>query len=296
MLPRHTTLRVVSILLVAPLTSLFPDFLTWQLFVYSLGFSHYAMALYYSRHRAAQVLGQPPSYLPLAMVLMLGGLLYWRDFSLVIYFAAHHVFNEVYLLKYSRRVETRPEISWLRTSSLFLNLFTYLVILQDQRALGFLNPMVLYGGLALSIVSFAYVLMGIRPSMTRRELIDASAFEVIGVLLVGLSFFVHITFLQIVCYHFVFWILYPMEKIGAGGSGELARYLGWTAGLTAFFFALSPVGVLRHPLYAPLFVPQFLLWSYIHITTSYALSSSHPGWITRWFQPQRDPSSAPAMK
>jgi len=286
-LPRHATIRVLGILIVALLAGLSPDLLTWNYFVYSLGFSHYAMALYYSKPQAARVLGEPSCYPPLAIVLLFGGLLYWRDFSLVIYFAAHHIFNEVYLLKHSTRVETHPEFTRLRTSSLLLNLFLYLVILRDDPELRFLNPSLLYGGLALSIAGFVYYLTAVRPSMTRHELIDASAFEVIGLLLLGLSNFVTITFLQIVCYHFVFWIMYPMGKIRAGGHGELARYLGWTAVLTAFFFSLSPIGVLQNSLYTPFFFSQFILWSYIHITISYALSSSHPGWITRWFQPRQ---------
>jgi len=292
-LPRHTTLRVISILLVLPLTKLFPNAFAWQTFVFSLGFSHYAMALYYSKHQAARVLGQPSSYLPLVIITVLGGALYWRSFSLVLYFAAHHMFNEVYLMKYSNRVESHPGISRLRTSSLLLNLFVYLVILRDHRDVRFLDPMMLYDGLALSIISFVYCLMSVRPSMTRHELADASAFELIGLLLVGLSFFTPITFLQIVCYHFAFWIVYPMKKIRAGGNWRLAGYLGWTAGLTAFFFALSPIGALRLPLVAPHFSSQFMMWSYIHITISYALSASHPGWITRWFKPrQAIPSSA----
>lgn len=286
-MPRTTTLRIVSILLVAPLTGLFPDLITWRNFVFSLGFSHYAMALYYSKHHAARVLGQPSSYLPLAIVLIFGGLLYWRDFSLVIYFAAHHVFNESYLPKYSSRVETHSAMSRLRNSSLFLNLFIYLVILQDHRELQFLDPAVLYSGLALSIVSFIYFLRAVRASMTRHELIDASFFELIGILLVALSFIVEITFLQIVCYHFVFWIFYPMERIRARGNGEIARYLSWTVGLTAFFILLSPIGVLQHSLFAQFFRPQFMMWSYIHITISYALSPIHPEWITRWFKPQQ---------
>jgi hypothetical protein len=282
----HTTIRLVSILIVASLAGLLSDYHIWNNFVFSFGFCHYAMALYYSKNKATQMLSQPSSYMPLVIVLMFGGLLYWRDFSLVIYFAAHHMFNEVYLMKFSNRVEDHPSMSRLRTSSLFLNLFVYLVLLQDHRDLRLLDPRLFYSGLALSIASYVFYLTAVRSSMTRLELIDASAFELIGLLLVGLSFFVKITFLQIVCYHFVFWVLYPMGKIRAQGSGELTRYLGWTAGLTAFFFLLSPVGLLRHSPIAALFYPQFILWSYIHITISYALSSSHPEWITRWFKPQ----------
>ena len=286
-LPRHTTLRVASILVTALVAGLCSDSATWKSLVFSLGFSHYFMALYYSKHQVTRVLGQSMSYLPLAIVLAAGGLLYWRDFSLVMYFAIHHVCNEVYLLKYSSRVEAHPEMTRLRTSSLFLNLFIYLVILQDHRELRFLDPGLLFSGLALSAVTFVYFLTRVRSSMTRHELIDASAFELIGFLLIGLSFFVQITFLQIVFYHFVFWIFFPMEKIRSRGNGEFVRYLGLTAGLTALFVSLSPVGFAQYPLYQSLFFTQFMLWSYIHITISYALSSSHPDWITRWFKPQQ---------
>lgn len=286
MLPRHTIVRTTSILITALLTVLLSDYRIWQTLVFSLGFSHYAMSLYYSRRQATRVLGQPSSYLPLAITLMFGGLLYLKNFPLVVFFAVHHVCNEVYMLKYSDRVEAHPKLPYLRASSLFLQSFTYAVILHDHRALQFLDLPFLYGGLALSLASFVYFLTALSPSMTRRELIDASSFEVTGLLLVGLSSFVQITFLQIVCYHFVLWIIYPMEKIGAGGSGELVGYLGWTIGLTAFFFALSPLGALGSPASASVYYPQFVLWSYIHISTSFALSSGHPGWITRWFKPR----------
>jgi hypothetical protein len=53
---------------------------------------------------------------------------------------------------------------------------------------------------------------------------------------------------------------------------------------TLFFFALSPAGRLGAG-HASLFVSQFVLWSYVHITASFLVSDAQPGWIVHLTRP-----------
>lgn len=219
------------------------------------------------------------------LLLSFGGLLYLTDFSLVIFFGIHHVFNEVYLVNRSLAQEDNRSFIFYRTASIVLNFFIYFVILRDQPGLQFINPDILLGGLIASYVVFAFSLLRIKKHLNGRELIDSFAFELIGLGLVVLSYFVRIGFIEIVLYHFIFWVFYPIQKFNSLGKAPLFQYLGLTLFCTVLFLVLSPVGVFNYPQSGSIFYSQFVLWSYIHITSSFALSSAHPAWITRLFKP-----------
>ncbi len=54
--------------------------------------------------------------------------------------------------------------------------------------------------------------------------------------------------------------------------------------LIGISFLLSPAGLIGdYPFRNSVYMQQFILWSHIHITSSFFLSSAHLAWITRWF-------------
>ena len=94
------------------------------------------------------------------------------------------------------------------------------------------------------------------------------------------------SYLYFVLYHVVFWSLFPLPKISAAGKAHLGWYLGLSAACVAAFVAISPIGPVFTSRYAvSIFQRQFILWTYIHITSSFLLSNAHPEWIVNLFRP-----------
>ncbi|MGH7885697.1 MAG: hypothetical protein ACRENO_08395, partial [Thermodesulfobacteriota bacterium] len=66
----------------------------------------------------------------------------------------------------------------------------------------------------------------------------------------------------------------------------LIRYTGLSFALFGIILLLSFKELSPYALSNTTLYDQFYLWSYIHITTSLALSSAHPDWIIKIFRPQ----------
>jgi hypothetical protein len=290
-MPVHASLRIISILVVALIVRAFLS--DWAWIAVCVAFAHYFLSLLYSQRQIRCVFSRPASLPPLAGLALGGTALYLADFPLVIYFAFHHVFNEVYLLERAVGPSDDAEAAKaLRTSGAVLNFFIYFVLLRDLSELKFVNQQFLFGGLAVSYGVFFYNLHRLGRSMKTSALVDNCIFEIIGLFLIGASFFFGFILLHLVFYHVVFWGLYPIPKMWRQRTGEIWRYVGMNAVLTLFFLLLSPLGF--GGLYGAhlIFLRQFGLWSFIHITASFALSNAHPNWITRWFDPRYAPASA----
>lgn len=150
-----------------------------------------------------------------------------------------------------------------------------------------MNSAWLLGGYAVSLCMFLIALVRVRKSFDRVSLIENRSLEIGSILLVVLSYYVQIGFLEVVCYHFVFWCFLPLPKLGQKGNGPGFQYLLMTAGATGVFLLLSPLGFRTYEIIASVFFNQFLLWSYIHVVSSFALSRSNPQWIARWFRKPR---------
>lgn len=302
-LPLHSIIRLISILLVLLITSLWPDPVFWSSIAMSLGLGHYLLSVIYAQRQISQAFVQPHSAKTLVALLLLGSTLYLCHFPLVIFFGLHHVFNEVYIVNRVITNEQTPGARTFRTSGVVLNFFIYFVVLRkdpdlqnlafELQKLDFLNTSalksvltnVLLTGFIGSCVFFVVSLWNVKPRLKGAKLIDGFAFEVIGLGLVVVSFYVQILFLHVVFYHFVFWVLYPIAKISKQGRKPLARYFVETFASTALFLALSPIGISAYVLHGSFFFRQFFLWSYLHITSSFAFSNAHPNWIVRWFRP-----------
>jgi len=282
-LPYQTIFRFSAIIITALLAWLLPGETEWKSVVASLGFGHFALSLFYARRQASQLLTSRRFAIPLVLTTLLGIGLYFRQFPLVFVFAVHHVCNEVYLMgRTLPRIQGRG-LEVFRWTTMLLHAFAYLTILRNYGAVAELNSTWLLAGYVGSLCLFLVALLRIRKSFDRISLIENSALEVGSVLLVGLSYLVQIGFLEVVCYHFVFWCFLPLPKLGERGNGPVVSYLLMTAGATGLFLLLSPLGFRNYEIGGSLYFNQFLLWSYIHVVSSFALSRSHPQWISRWF-------------
>ncbi len=286
-MPVYAPLQFLSAAITAALYLLFPISTHWYALVFSLGFGHYLLALVYSRRQIKQIATTPHALAPLAMIIAMGTFLYLKQFPLYIYFGVHHVFNEVYLRRRSLIPDDAPTANRFTAAAVILHFVAYFLLLRARPIAdsGYL-PLVLTI-LVLAAAGYGYGLMRLRSALTRAQVVDLCAFELTVLALVPVAFHYPFTLEQIVCYHFLFWMLYPLHRFRSRGRGAgVAPYVLMTAASVALFLLVSPLGPAAYQIPVRVFMEQFVLWSYVHITISFAVSTSHPDWIVRWFQPR----------
>jgi hypothetical protein len=309
-MPIYFILRVASIFITLAVVAYSPMPRILANIVYSLALAHYVLALIYSRRQIAEAFTRPYGLVPLLSIVLLGAGLYLGQFSLLIFFGLHHAFNEAFIMRATLPSDD-ADVKSLRGSAVLVNFLLYLFILRGQAGLSFgsSNPFytfiagyggasryvavfVLVAALVVSYGVFFFYLYRIRRLLTLRTLIENCGLEILGLVVAAASFTVFFSYLYFVLYHVVFWSLFPLPKMSAAGRTQLGWYLGLSAACVAAFVAISPIGPVFTSRYAAnIFQKQFILWTYIHITSSFLLSNAHPEWIVNLFRPVK--SAAP---
>lgn len=252
---------------------------------YSVGFAHYMLALYYARAPLRAATRAGPQLLSLAGLGVLSLFLYQIDFSLVVYFGLHHALNEAY-----GRGRTADAPRLAAAAAVFQGV-AYATVLRSVPQFAGIDEIWFWAALAVAALWFAGELQGVR-SPTRAQRIAVAAPEIATALLVVVSLVVRPTFVQFVLYHFLLWMLLPVDRLRARGEDAVRRYAVLSIVVTGLCFLVSPIGVpaLRLPIW--LFNEQFLFWSYAHITLSFALSDAHPAWLVRLLRADSAPRLA----
>jgi len=286
-MPLHFSLRIGALGATALIAlSTQGNDVLWRTIVFTLGICHYALALVYSQKQINQVLKQSYSLLPLAAIICMGTLFYKYPLPLVIFFGVHHAFNEIYLLDRTVPGQDPLKLKTLRTTGVLFHLLAYLFILRNHVDLSH-YPAQVFGGLTLvCLIAFAVLFMKLYPGLKPQEIINNCAGEIATVFLIGVSLFIKLTFLQVVLYHFLFWMIYPLPNLIKHNKPQFHRYLSVTILMHALIFAISPLGLVGYEIHGSVFSSQFYIWSYLHITLSLALSDANPQWIANWFQPR----------
>ncbi len=281
---RLSSMRLSAIAITLTIAVALRDDTHWRSVVLSLGFGHYLLSLWYARAKFATVASVWSTALPMMAAIAGGAALYFGRFPLVVYFAVHHVFNEVYVSSdILKNLSDRQQVIY-RASAIPLQTLLYFYILRTEPPIRFMNHDVLLASLIVAYVCYFNVLVWLRKSLAARELVELSILEIVGLGVVAVSFFVPIRFLDVVCYHFVFWWFYPAVKLAAKSRSAVFAYATQTASLVAVSFLLSPAGLIGdYPFRDSIYLKQFILWSHIHITSAFFLSAAHPAWIRRWF-------------
>lgn len=289
----YALLRLVSIIVVAATVVSTRDSRgLWLAVVLSVGFGHYALSVLYAKEPIRRVLSRPRSIGAFAALAGASYLLYVNHFSLLIAFAVHHVFNEVYLPDRVLRTGDALRLKQLRFARTAFHFFLFFVLLRNAPEIQNWSRLLLFGGLICSAMIVALLMFRLREMASRAVFADLCTFELIGLLMVPLSFFYNFRFLDIVLYHFVFWALYPLPKMIERGTAPALKYVGLNILLSAGFFLLSPASPLVMLFSDAQWFGQFRFWSYFHIATAFALSTAFPDWITRWFKPVPVPAVA----
>ena len=292
-MPFHTLLRIASVMAVAAVAvSTRGDGGLWAAIVISVGFGHYVLSVLYAKEPIRRVLSRPRSVAALAALAALSCLLYAHQFSLLVAFAVHHVFNEVYLPDRVLKTTDLLRLKQLRFARIALNFFLFFVLVRNAPEIQNWSRSLLFTGLICSAAIVALLMFRLREAAPRAVFVDLCGFELVGLLMAAGSFYFNVRFLDIVLYHFVFWALYPVPKMVARGASPALRYVGLNVLLSAGFMLLSPASPLVRAFSDAQWIDQFRFWSYFHIATAFALSTAFPGWITRWFKPAPAPAVA----
>jgi hypothetical protein len=276
------------------------DDVTWQSAVLSTGFGHYLLSIWYARGRLSVLGREWGSAIATLGAILAGSILYLTRFPLFVYFAAHHVCNEVYI---TSSISDRLPIDnrrRLRATAVVLHTILYFTLLRGEMAellarrgiiasisdFELLTPCLTALLLGAYVVYFG-VLLRMRAQLSMHSLLELSVFEIAGLALLAVSFATPIRFLDVVCYHFVFWWFYPASKLAHKGPVAVFQYVAWMMALVVGTFLLSPAVIADYPLRNSIYMHQFVLWSNIHITSSFFLSNAHPEWIRKWFMTGR---------
>jgi hypothetical protein len=88
-----------------------------------------------------------------------------------------------------------------------------------------------------------------------------------------------------VLYHFVLWTVVPVPVLKRKGKEHLIQYALLSIAILAFFLAMTMGNFVSDFVKLTFWLGQFYIWSYIHITASFALSPAHPLWLVQLFRP-----------
>ncbi len=269
-----------------------PSTFTWV--TYAVGFGHYLLALRYSNEQRRQVLAAPSQMLLLLGLGLLAATLYQTDFPLFLYFGLHHALNEAYL----RRPAAGPPaaLGRLNAAAAAFHAAAYLTALRWAREMVGIDPQLTWIAFAAAAGLLAWAIRYTGVATSSRQRLELCAPEAASAALVALSLFARLTFLEVVLYHFMLWALVPIDRIRRRhGRGGLLQYAALSVAITGVAVLLSPLGPSATRVAMHTYSEQFLFWSYLHITLSFALSDAHPGWMVRFFRGavRRDLSVAP---
>jgi hypothetical protein len=308
-MPVLTSIRAASflaIIVLCVLVGVFVNLAAINVVIICLAYSHYLAGLYYSRKQISGVMKSPWGLSKMTFMIALGFLVTIKHLPLLYYFTFHHIFNETYLLNRTVGPDKAQALKPLRLSAMFLHFFAYFFIFRWHPSIpplierAILDPLLLCG-VMISAAVFLTRFGSARSLLTRREQVDNCFFELLTLGICVASFFTKIYFMQLVGYHFLFWILHPLSKILEKGAfertgREAAKFLGWTVGLTGLFLLVSPIGAPSFRMPERLFAMLFILLSNLHISLSWGLSDAQPDWLVQFFRPKKTtPLEEPAL-
>ncbi len=282
----HSWMRIASVLIVILLALVLQPQSAFVTFVFVFSSVHYTLAAFYGRHRIAQALSSPREAFGLVLLTFAALLFFFGRGNLFLLFGIHHVLNEVYLLYRGAAEGLRAHTRSLRLSAIVFNSVIYVTLLRHTPPATRLDENWLFAALAVSCVFFFANLALARRSFKDASLADLCLFEVLGLIAIAASFFVQISLLHVVMYHFIFWSFYPVQSLARQGRRPVIQYVCLNLVLTGAFFLTSPASPFPLRMSDVLFMAQFRFWSMLHILTSFSLSAAHPVWIRKLLQPR----------
>lgn len=272
--------RLLAVTLVAA-ASLILSRVDMLLVTVALLFAHYPLAFFFSARTMSRMTDGWKVWRSLGFILGLSVVLIFLDpFSWGLYFAIHHALTEGFLLPDENLPENSPGYFpfGIMEESLRVafHVFIYCFTVRSSFNFDWLYSPWLIAGAALCFLS----LMIFFPK--RRNWIHLG----FGWLPLVVSLFVPIYFYHLLLYHVLIWIFFPALNQFRHEPQRLKLHLLTNVGLSTLF--LLVLFVYQDPFRYETWEacqPFLLIGTYIHITSSFALSSLNPLWIRRiWLQ------------
>jgi len=277
----------LSILGVGSLCLAFPRL---QILVSVLAFSHYFIALIYSKKYLSASVRSTKGATGLLFLTILGfyfGIQYKEYIALV--FGVHHILSEVYLVHDKRfQGNIGPRYGLFTVSRIILGLSVYCNIVRHHRLLDHIPSSLLINSLLASCILFIAAFYLNKGYFEKKQINDIAVFEGIGIIfaLASYTLFPNIKILpmHIIIYHAVFWMFYPLKGLSQAGKNQMFKYVGITLVVTLAFIILAVKPMLSGRAGFNFWWNIFVIWGYVHILQSIALSTSNPLPLVRLFE------------
>lgn len=253
--------------------------------MYSLGYTHYLLAIHYSKRGIQKAWSKGPAKTILLMLLPLSFIpLFLNNVAipgLVLYFGVHHAMSEVYF-------DSRHHSKRLRNVHFMAVIGSYFAITGHH-----LMPWVDDAGwLLTSVMTPAFFIINRKYDQHNlRSLIFTCPWIVLGPLVAGFGELVFLDWRFLINWHFLFWLSLPYLRKGMFTPRQNKVYWIQNIGLSALFFGLfyvassTPLFGFSGGLITSLWLSQFFLfWSYFHISWSFLISGGNPQWLKRLLQ------------
>jgi hypothetical protein len=281
---QYTVYRLTSFFFLLVTFVLLSHELFFDLYV-SVLFCHYILAVTYSGGQLKKLNGSKRYYIPLVILIILGVVItQWTYPAIGVYFGIHYALSETYMVLKGVHAPNPYSFSKIIATRFLFGLFSYLVILRYQ--LDFVDLYIEYFfGLALLFFVASFICVLINKDMSGENKKNLIIFELVGLVIMLVLFFysVDVPFYVLVFYHITMWLIFPAHSLPRNKSN---RYLLYNGVLITLFFILTP-SVELHDLVPSLsrdsWMGLSILFGYVHITISFALSAMNPEYIRRWF-------------
>jgi hypothetical protein len=282
-----SVIRICAFLVVLTLSSAYTDTQLYNIVIF-FGLGHYILSVIYARKNLMAIASRPAKAASFTGVLGAGWWLYISQFNLQLLFLPHHVFNEVYSTKKEILLpNSQPQIKALTGAGMLLNTVLYMQILNTPQLMGWywleenMTPLIW-----LSTCVFIVCLLRVQRLIGWKRTFDACCFEAIAFVVLYSTRFVPVNFFSVVLYHFVFWAAYPLSNFMAQkNSGATRSYVLTNIAVMAALALVAPFSPLPWRIDADVWSQAFLIGSFLHITSSLAVSRAQPDWIWRLFLP-----------
>lgn len=254
--------------------------------MYALGFTHYFLALHYSRRGIAAAWIRPRgkglflAIIPLSFLPMLLNLEVIVAL-LVLYFGIHHAMSEVYFDTKDHSKQLRTAHWWAVLSSYFAVTGHHLHPALHIQAIGWV------GTLVFTIMFFR---IAKRENMLSiPSLLGTCPWIFLGPLLALVGEWVYLDWRFLINWHFVFWLFLPYLRKGLFTPQKLRTYWLQNGLITLALYLLiqciySKTFLVEwdpYRIFVRGFENFFLTWSFLHISWSFLVSGGNPDWIKR---------------
>ncbi len=283
--PIRFSLSALVLVLMIGMFTLLPLQLT-VLSMYIFGYTHYLLAIHYSKRGIAQAWSKKRSKWLLISILPLTFIPFLNESlivpSLVIYFGIHHVMSEVYFDAKNHSKQLRTTHWWALIGSYFAITGHHVSWVANLSSIGWIVNIV-------ATLAFLYVWRK-EGTLAFKTMVYTCPWIIFGPAVALIGEYIYLDWRFLINWHFFFWLFIPYLRSGMFNRGQIRTYWKQNILLTALFsflfFISLPTGNIDvigwEPVGMKILTKFFLAWSFLHISWSFIISGGNPNWLKSW--------------